>query len=90
VHNAYIVEILCPQINEIGISPLKLSTLQQREIIQEIGLKSLRELAREYNVSYETVRRIIKRNEDLSATSRIAAVYQDDVVLDSFAGFGTT
>jgi hypothetical protein len=62
VQTAYIVEILCPKINEIYISPKKLSALQQTEIIHEIGKKSLRELAREYDISYETVRRITKRN----------------------------
>jgi hypothetical protein len=36
--------------------------LQQIEIFHKIGKRSLRELAREYNVSYETVRRIIKRD----------------------------
>jgi len=63
VHNAYIVEILYPQINEIRISTRKLSVLQQEEIIQKLGKRSLRELAKEYNVSYETVRRIGQRKK---------------------------
>jgi len=66
VQNAYIVEVLCPNINKIYISSKKLSVLQQGEIIQKFGKKSLRELAREYSVSYETVRRIGKRYENLS------------------------
>jgi hypothetical protein len=65
VHYAYIVEILCPKINKIRVLPKKLSAFQQKEIIQRLGNKSLRELAGEYNVSYETVRRTRKRNEDL-------------------------
>jgi hypothetical protein len=65
VHNAYIVEILCPKISEICVLPRKLSVLQQKEIIQKMGQVSLRKLAREYNVSYETVRRIRKRNENM-------------------------
>jgi hypothetical protein len=62
VQTAYNVELLCPKINEICISPKKLSSLQQTEIIQKIGKKGLRELAREYDVSYETVRKIITRD----------------------------
>jgi len=62
VQTAYIVELLCKNISEICISPKKVSTLKQTEIIQKIGKKSLRELAREYDVRYETVRRIIKRD----------------------------
>ena len=34
-----------------GVTPKKLSALQQTEIIQKLGKKSLRELAREYDVS---------------------------------------
>jgi hypothetical protein len=59
VQNAYIIELLCPEINEIRISPRKLSSLQQEEITQKFGDKSLRKLATEYDVSYETIRRII-------------------------------
>jgi DNA-directed RNA polymerase specialized sigma24 family protein len=58
VQLAYIVEVLYPKINEIRISTRKLSVLQQEEIIQKLGKRSLRELAKECNVSYETVRRI--------------------------------
>jgi hypothetical protein len=75
VHNAYIVEILCPQINKICVLPHKLSALQQKEVIQKFGQKSLRGLAREYGISYETVRRIIKRNGNLFSTSKIAAIH---------------
>jgi len=35
-----------------------LSAAQQGEIILKLGKRRLRELAKEYNVSYETVRRI--------------------------------
>lgn len=62
VQPAYIVEILCPTINEIRISTMKLSALQRGEIFQKHGKRSLRELAKEYNVSYETVRRIEKKD----------------------------
>ena len=59
LQSAYIVELLCPEINQIRKSPKKLSSLQKKEIIQKLGKKSLRELATEYDVSYETVRRMI-------------------------------
>jgi len=61
VQTAYIVELLCPQINNIAFSPRKLSNIQQLEIIENKGKKSLRELAREYGISYESVRRTISK-----------------------------
>jgi len=63
VQPAYIVEVLCPKINEIHISSRKLSAALQGEIILKLGKRSLRELAKEYNISYETVRRIGQRKK---------------------------
>ena len=64
VQLAYIVEILCPQVNEICISPRKLSISQRAQIINRRSGNSLRELAKQYRVSYETVRGTIKRPPD--------------------------
>ncbi len=61
VQIAYLVELLCPRIKDITILPQKLLTSQQAQIIKKHGKKSLRELARKYGVSHETVRRTIKR-----------------------------
>jgi len=60
VQIAYIVELLCPEVKDIFISLRKLSVSQQAQIIRKHGEKSLRELAREYGVSYEAVRRVLK------------------------------
>ena len=56
------MEILCPHIHESNVPSKKiLADLQQREIVEQYGKKTLRELAKEHGVSYETVRRVIKR-----------------------------
>jgi len=64
VQMTYLTEVLCPQVSEIGISQRKLSTSQQAQVTIRHGSDSLRELAKEYGVSYETVRRTIKRASD--------------------------
>jgi len=56
VQLAYLVELLCPGIKEITKRTRRLSDSQQAQIIKNHGKKSLRELAKEYGVSYETVR----------------------------------
>jgi len=61
--SAYIVELLYPQVNEISISARKLSTSQQVKITKSHGKKSPRELAKQYRVSCEMVRRVLKNNE---------------------------
>jgi len=63
VHIAYLVEKLCPQIKYIAITPRRLSTSQQVQVTRDRKDKSLRELARDYGVSHETVRRVLKTNE---------------------------
>ena len=64
VQTAYIIELLCPEVNEIRISTKKLSVCEQAQIIMKHKEKSLRELAREYNVSHETLRRTILKAPD--------------------------
>ena len=61
--SAYIVELLYPQVNEIGVSLRRLSASQQAQITRKQSKKSLRELAKQYRVSYEMVRRVLKNNE---------------------------
>ena len=58
----YPVDLLCPHIERINTSRTKLSPWSQRLIREQYGDKSLRQLAREYSVSYETVRRTIGRS----------------------------
>ncbi len=58
---AYIVELLCPQVNEIGVFPRKLSASQQAEVTKNPSKKSLRQLAKEYGVSHEAIRRTINK-----------------------------
>ena len=60
VQLAYLVELLCPGIKEITIQTRKLPDSQQAQITRKHSKKSLRELAKEYGVSYETVRRTIR------------------------------
>ena len=60
----YIVELLCPQVNEIRNSTKKLSIFEQEQIMKKHREKRLRELAREYNVSHETLRRTISKVPD--------------------------
>ncbi len=64
VQLAYIVELLYPQVNEICISPRKLSLSQRAQVANKRSGNSLRELAKQYGVSYETIRRTIKRPSD--------------------------
>jgi len=54
---------LCPRIKYIAITPRRLSTSQQVQVTRDRKDKSLRELARDYGVSHETVRRVLKTNE---------------------------
>ena len=60
VQDSCSVEILYPNIKDITASTRKLSVSQQAQITRIRSKKSLRELAREYGVSYETVRRTIR------------------------------
>jgi hypothetical protein len=59
-HLAYLVEPICPQINEITTSQGGIPKSLQNQLAKQYKAKSLRQLAREYGVSYETVRRILK------------------------------
>jgi hypothetical protein len=61
VQSAYIIDILNPQIKNIQPYKRKLSELQIIEINKNTFNMSLRELARKYRVSYETIRRSIRR-----------------------------
>ena len=60
VQIAYLVEILCPQMRDITVSARKLTSLQQAQITKKWTKESLRKLGREYGVSHETVRRVIR------------------------------
>jgi len=57
VQSAYLVEKLCPRIEDIVIFQRKPSDLEQAKIAKELNKKSPRELAREYGVSHEIMRR---------------------------------
>ncbi len=59
---AFLVETLCPQINDITILPKKLSAAQQAQITKNYDNRSLRELSKEHGVSHETVRRTLKKD----------------------------
>jgi len=59
VQIAYLLEVLCPQIRDISVSTSNLSTSQRASIVQERGKKGLRALAKEHDVSYEAVRRVL-------------------------------
>ncbi len=61
VQIAYLVEILYPNIKEITTSTRKLSISQQVQIRKNLSKKSLRQLAREYGVSREAIRRTINK-----------------------------
>jgi len=61
VQIAYSVEILYPNIKEITASTRKLSISQQAQIRKNLSKKSLRQLAREYDVSREAIRRTINK-----------------------------
>jgi len=61
---AFLTEALCPQVGEIGISLRKLSTSQQAQVITNSSKRSLRQLAREYGVSHEAIRRVINNQPD--------------------------
>lgn len=61
VQSAYLVELLCPRIKEITIQTRKLSDSQQAQIRKNLTKKSLRQLAREYGVSREAIRRSINK-----------------------------
>lgn len=62
VQFAYLVEVLYPQVGDISVSPWKLSLATRVQIIKKRNKRSLRELAKEYNVSYETIRQAVKRD----------------------------
>ena len=63
VQIAYLVELLCPQISEIAYSRWGMPPRLWKQLIKERNNKSLRGIAREYGVSYETVRRVLGRIE---------------------------
>ena len=60
VQLAYLVEVLCPQIADIAYCRRGIAPKLWRHLIKEHKGKSLRELAKEYRVSHETVRRTIR------------------------------
>ena len=60
VQIAYMVELLCPQSKDIGITWLGIHPSLRGKIIKKRKYKTLREIAQEHGVSYETVRRTIK------------------------------
>ncbi|MFC1954448.1 DeoR family transcriptional regulator [Chloroflexota bacterium] len=53
------VEKLYPKTHKFDISRKKLSSTQQTQINKKRGKTSLRELAKQYRVSHETIRRNI-------------------------------
>lgn len=60
---AYLTEMLCPDISNIKFSKWVIPhRFWQQLIIDWKNGKSLRSLAREYNTSYEAVRRVLKDN----------------------------
>lgn len=61
---AYLVEVLCPQIREIGITRSGIHPSLYVKIIMKRKYNTLREIAEEYGVSHETVRRITRRHLD--------------------------
>ena len=63
VQLAYLVEVLCPQIADIAYCRRGIAPKLWRHLIKEHKAKSLRELAKEYGISHETVRRTLKNNE---------------------------
>ena len=58
---AYLVELLCPHIKDISITRLGIHPSLRGRVIKKRKYKNLREIAKEYGVSYETVRRTIER-----------------------------
>jgi len=58
---ACLVEVICPQITGITVFTSNLSTSQRTRIIKDRRNKSLRTLAKEYDISYETVRRVLNK-----------------------------
>ena len=64
VQLAYLVEVLCPQIKDIRMTRLGIHPSLWGKVIKKRKHNTLREIANEYGVSYETVRRIAKRHHD--------------------------
>ena len=64
VQIAYLVELLCPQIKDIGITRLGIHPSLRGKVIKKRKYKTVREIAQEYGVSHETVRRTIKKQPD--------------------------
>ncbi len=64
VQLAYLVEVLCPQIKDIHITRLGIHPSLWGKVIKKRKSSTLREIANEYGVSYETVRRITRRHQD--------------------------
>jgi hypothetical protein len=56
----YLTEVLCPRIGEMVESRSKLPQSVQLGLVESSGSKSLRQLATEYGVSHESVRRALK------------------------------
>ena len=59
-YTAYMVELLCPQIQNTDLSRRKIPANSWNELIEKRKSSSLRCLAREYNVSHESIRRRLK------------------------------
>jgi DNA-directed RNA polymerase sigma subunit (sigma70/sigma32) len=65
VQFAYSVEVICPQMKDIHITRFGINPSLWFEVNNKRKYHTLREIANEYGVSYETVRRIIKKYHDL-------------------------
>ena len=59
-YTAYLLEVLCPSKPQPIESRFKLSTATWHALIEQRKSNSLRQLAKEYGVSYEAVRRTLK------------------------------
>ena len=59
---AYLTEVLCPEIADINCSRWGVPPRLWEELVTERNKKSLRQLAKEYETSYEAVRRALKAN----------------------------
>ena len=57
---AYLTEVLCPKIKDINCSPWGVPPRLWEKLLKERHSKPLRELAKDYDVSHEAVRRVLR------------------------------
>ena len=61
----YLTEVLCPQIRDIAVSRTKLPQSMRGELVERHRSRSLRQLARDYGVSHEPVRRTLEATPEV-------------------------